>query len=325
MVISSLESTILLATAFLVATAPCAVSQTPYPSRAVKVVVPLPPGPTADILPRVLAERLAARWRQPVIIENRPGAALNLGAEVVARSEPDGHTLLATPSTPLVISQHFNPKLAFDPAAFVPITVFAEAPYVLVANPKVPATTLQELITFAKANPDKLNFGSGGPGSAPHLTVEMLKFAASIHMVHVPYTGLGPAMTNLLAGHVDLLVDNLGNVLSHITEGRLKALAVTSEARISELPSVPAVTELLPGFYSTSWFALVAPPKTPPDIALTISVAVVETLREAQVAKRFHDLSFKPVGKSPAETAAFLKEETERWRKIIVASGLRQK
>jgi tripartite-type tricarboxylate transporter receptor subunit TctC len=298
-------------------------AQAGYPSRTVRIVVPVPPGPAADVLPRVLADKLATRWHQPVIIENRPGAALNLGAEVVAKAEPDGHTLLASPPTPLVISQHFNPKLAFDPTAFVPISIFAETAYVLVVNPKVPVSTLQELIAFAKANPGKINFASGGVGSGPHLTGEMLRLAASIRMVHVPYTGNGPAMTDLLAGHVDMMIDNLGNTLPLIREGKLKALGVANEARLAELPDLPAIAEMFPGFQSTVWFAMVAPPKTPPDIATTISLAVAEALRLPDVAKRFRHLSIKPVGTSPAETAAFLKQETERWRKVIVTTGIK--
>jgi tripartite-type tricarboxylate transporter receptor subunit TctC len=311
------------ATALSAAVPAASFAQASYPSRTVRIVVPLPAGPAADVLPRVLAAKLSARWGQPAIIENRPGAALNLGADVVAKADPDGHTLLATPSNPLVISQHLNPKLPFDPSAFVPISIFAETAYVLVVNPKVPVSTLPELIAFAKPKPDKINFASSGPGSAPHLIVEMVRLAASIRMVHVPYTGLGPAMTDLLAGHVDMMVDNLGNTLPLIREGKLKALAVTTEARIAELPDVPALAETFPGLYSTAWLAIVAPPKTPPNLAAAISLAVAETLRLPDVAKRFRDLSFKPVGTSPAEAAAFLKRETERWREVIVAAGIK--
>jgi tripartite-type tricarboxylate transporter receptor subunit TctC len=312
------------ATAFVVAALSAAASaQTAYPNRTVKIVVPLAPGPAADVLPRILAEKLAARWRQPVIVENRPGAGLTLGADAVSKAEPDGHTLLATPSTPLVISQNFNPRLSFDPGAFVPVSIFAESAYVLVANPKLPASTLRELIAFAKANPNKVNFASGGVGSAPHLTGELLKLAGSIQMVHVPYPGLGPAMTDLLAGHIDMSIDNLGNTLPLIKEGKLRALAVASATRIPQLPEVPAIAELLPGFYSTSWFGIVAPPKTSPDVAATISLAVSETLGLADVAKRFRDLSFQPIGTSPAETATFLRQETERWRGVIVKAGIK--
>jgi len=311
------------ATAFLVAAPVATLAQTAYPTRTIRIVVPIPPGPVADALPRLLAEKLSARWGQPVIVENRPGAALNLGAEAVAKATPDGHTLLATPPSPLAINQSFFPKLGYDPGAFVPVSIFASLPYVLVANPKIPVSTLPELIAYAKANPNKINFASGGTGGGPHLTGEMLNIAASIRTVHVPYPGLGPAMTDLLAGHVDMLVDNLGNVLPRVREGKLKALGVGSETRSAELPDVPAIAEIFPGFRAMAWFAIVAPPKTPPDIAAKISDAIAETLRLPDVAKRFRDLSITPVGSSPAETATFLKEETERWRKVIVAGGIK--
>lgn len=310
-------------TAFLAAAPVATFAQTAYPTRTIKIVVPIPPGPVADVLPRLLAEKLSARWGKPVIIENRPGAALNLGAEAVAKATPDGYTLLATPPGPLAINQSFFPKLGYDPSVFVPVSIFASLPYVLVVNSKVSVSTLQELIAYAKANPNKLNFASGGTGGGPHLTGEMLSLAASIRTVHVPYPGLGPAMTDLLAGHVDMLVDNLGNVLPRVREGKLKALGVGSETRVAELPDVPAIAEMFPGFRAMAWFAIMAPPKTPPDIAAKISQAVAETLRLPDVAKRFRDLSITPVGSSPAETAAFLKDETERWRKVIVAGGIK--
>jgi tripartite-type tricarboxylate transporter receptor subunit TctC len=318
-----LMSVLACTTAFLVAAPVATFAQTTYPTRTIKIVVPIPPGPVADVLPRLLAEKLSARWGPPVIIENRPGAALNLGAEVVAKAPPDGYTLLATPPNPLVINQSFFPKLGYDPSAFVPISIFASLPYVLVVNPKIPASTLPELIAYAKANPNKINFASAGTGSGPHLTGEMLSLAASIRMVHVPYTGLGPAMTDLLAGHVDMLVDNLGNALPRVREGKLRALGVGSKTRIPELPNVPAIAEIFPGFDAMVWFAIVAPPKTPPDIAAKLSQAIAEALRLPDVAQRFRDLSITPVGSSPADTAAFLKEETERWRNVIIAGGIK--
>jgi tripartite-type tricarboxylate transporter receptor subunit TctC len=311
------------AVAFFVAASTAVLSQATFPNRTIRIVVPISPGPAGDVLPRVLADKLATRWGQPVIIENRAGAAGSLGAQVVAKADPDGHTLLASPSTALVISQHFNAKLPFDPSAFVPVSIFAETAFVLVVNPKVPASTLAELIAFAKANPGKISFASAGVGSGPHLTVEMLRLAASINMVHVPYPGLGPAMNDLLAGHIDMMIDNLGNTLPRVREGKLRALAVTAAARIAELPDTPAVAETFPGFYSAAWLGMVAPPRTPSDIAAKISLAVAETLQLPDVAKKFRDLSFKPVGTSPVETAAFLKQETERWREVISTTGIK--
>jgi tripartite-type tricarboxylate transporter receptor subunit TctC len=294
-----------------------------YPSRPIRIIVPLPPGANGDLMPRILAQHLSERLRQPVVIENRAGAAQNLGAELAFRAEPDGYTLLATPQGPLVISPSFVEKLGFDPTKFVPITIMAKLPYVLAVHPKVPIAAFAELIAYAKANPGKLNYASPGIGSSGHLTGEMLKLAAGIEMTHVPYPGLAPALTDLLAGHVDVMFDNLGEGLPLVREGRLKGLAVTSDKRVAELPDVPTVAESYPEVQSTSWFAVVAPPGTPPAIAGKLSQAFAEILREPAVEKRWRDMTLTPVGGTPEEIAVFFKAETERWRKVIVSSGLK--
>jgi len=294
-----------------------------YPSRTVKIVVPLPPGATADILPRIIADKLTLKWAHPVIIENRPGAAQNLGAEIVAKADPDGYTLLATPQGPLVISQHFYPKLGFDPEAFVPVTIMGTLSSTLVVNPKVPASTLRELIAFAEANPNKLSYASPGTGSPPHLAAAMLATAAGVRLVHVPYQGLAPAMTDLLAGHVDLMFDNLGNTLPHIRDGRLRVLATSSERRIPEFPDVPAVAEMYSGVVYTSWFAVVAPPKIPSEIVTRVSAAIAEVLRMPDVVTRLQTMSTTPGGQSPAESARLFAEERERWRKVIALAGIK--
>jgi tripartite-type tricarboxylate transporter receptor subunit TctC len=307
---------------FATAAAPT-MAQGDYPNRTIKIVVPAPPGTNLDTLPRIIADKLAGRWGQPVIIENRPGAAQNLGAEVVAKAPPDGYTLLATPQGPLVISQHFFPKLGFDPSAFVPVSIFAAQPLLLVIHPKLRLSTLRELIAYAKANPNRISFASPGTGSSPHLTGEMFKAATGIDFVHVPYKGVAPAETDLLAGHVDMMFNNLGNMLPYMRDGRIKALGVASEARIPELPDVPAIGEMFPGFYSTSWFAVVAPPNTPREIAIKVSQAIAATLRLPEVAERLRAMSSTPVGTSPAETAAFLEKESERWRRVVLSAGIK--
>jgi tripartite-type tricarboxylate transporter receptor subunit TctC len=300
-----------------------AVAQSDYPNRTIKIIVPVPPGPTLDSLPRLIASGLSKRWGVPVTIDNRPGAAQNLGAEAVARAEPDGYTLLSAPKGPLVISQHVYSKLGFDPSAFVPVSIFATQPTVLVASPNAPFSTLRELMAFARANPGRVNYGSAGTGGPLHLMVEILDAAAGIRLVHVPYKGLAPAETDLLAGHIDLMFDNLGNCLEYIKEGRLKALGVTSETRIAELPDVPAIAESFPDFVFSEWFAIVAPPKTSPEIAAKLSQAIGETLRLPEVAQRFREVSVTPVGSSPDEAAALLKQETERWRKAVAQLGIK--
>jgi tripartite-type tricarboxylate transporter receptor subunit TctC len=308
--------------AFLVAAAP-ALAQGTYPNHTVKIVVPAPPGANLDTFPRLIADKLTALWGHPVIIENKPGAAQNLGAEYVAKSEPDGYTLLATPQGPLVISQHFFPKLGFDPAAFVPISVIASQPLLLTAHPKLPAASLKELVAYAKGNPKKLTFASPGTGSSPHLTGEMLKLAAGIDFVHVPYRGLAPAITDLLAGHVDIMFDNLTNALPLIRDGKVKALGIAGDKRIPEQPEVPAIAETYPGFYSTSWFAVVAPPKTPAALAERVWRDIAAALKQPDVIERYRALASTPVASTPAETAAFFKQESARWQKVIATAGIK--
>ncbi len=300
-----------------------ALAQSAYPDRTIRIVVPTPPGPTLDSLPRLIASQLAERWHVSVIVENRPGAAQNLGAEAVANAEPDGYTLLAAPKGPLVISQYLYPNLGFNPAAFVPVTIFATQPTVLVASQAAPFSTLPELIAYAKAHPGKINYGSPGTGSSLHLMMEVLSSDAGISLVHVPYKGLAPAEADLLAGHIDLIFDPLGSALPFIKSGKFKAIGVTSRSPLSELPGVPALVATYPDYVFAEWFAFMAPPKTPPAIAAKLAQAISETLELPQVAQRFRDVSVTPVGNTPAETAALLKQERERWRKIIAELGVK--
>jgi tripartite-type tricarboxylate transporter receptor subunit TctC len=320
---SSIALCCILAAASTVAATPVLAGSEAYPNRALKIVVPAPPGPMLDVLPRMVAEKLSARWGRPVVIENRPGAAQNLGAEAVARAEPDGYTLLASPPGPLVVSQHLFAKLSFDPSAFVPVTVMVTLPTVVVVNPNMPVSSMPELFAYAKANPNKITYGSPGFGSTPQLAMEEMTRTAGVRFVHVPYPGMAPAQRDLLAGHIDVMIDIAGNALPLIKDGKLKVLAVTGDRRIPELPAVPTVSETLPGFAHAEWFAIVAPPKTPPAIAATISQAIAETLRLPDVAQRLRDLIVTPVGTSPAETAAFVKQESVRWRGLLDATGIK--
>jgi tripartite-type tricarboxylate transporter receptor subunit TctC len=300
-----------------------AIAQVEFPNRAIRFVVPVPPGPILDTLPRIVAEKVSMKWNRPVVIENRPGAAGNLGAEVVFKAAPDGYTLLVTPAGPLTISPHLFPKLGFDPAAFVPVTVLVTIPAVLVVNSKLPFFTLQDLIAYAKANPGKITYGTPGRGSSPHLATEMLMNAADIRLIHVPFNGFGPALNNLLGGHIDVMIDNLGNVSQSIENGSLRVLGATTQTRIPELPDVPAIAETYPGFAYTSWFAVVAPPKTPPEVAAKLSQAIAEALKFPDVTQRFRGFFVAPVGSSPGETAAFIHREDELWRKLIQANGIK--
>jgi len=309
--------------ALLLATTLPTLAQT-YPTKPIHIVVPLPPGSNGDLMPRILGQHLSQKLGQTIVIENRSGAAQNLGAEYVSRAAPDGYTLLATPQGPLVISPSFYPNLPFDPSQFVGITIMAKLPYLLVVHPKVPVNTFDEFIAYAKANPGKLNFGTPGLGTSSHLTGEMLKLESGITWTHVPYAGVAPAITDLLAGHTDAMVVNLDASLAYVKDGRLRALAVTGEKRAPELPDVPAVAETYPDFASTSWFAVVAPAKTPPEIAGKLSQAFAEILRDPEVEQKWREMSLTPVGGTPAEVDAFLKDETARWRKVIVSGGIKR-
>jgi tripartite-type tricarboxylate transporter receptor subunit TctC len=295
-----------------------------YPARPIRIVVPYPAGGSADLLPRIFAEKLGAKWGQPVLVENRPGAGGNVGAEVAYKAEPDGYTLFATAPGPLIVNQNLYRKLAFDPSQFVPVSVMAVIPNVLLVNPKVPAKTVDELIAYAAANPGKLNYGSQGNGTTSHLTAELFKSTAGgLKITHVPYKGSAPAMAALLAGEIDLMFDNLGVTLPHAKGGRLRALAVCSEKRVASLPEVPAMSEILSGFSSVAWFGIVAPPKTPAPIAEKVSAAVAEAIRHPDVAKRLAALSAEPIGGTPAEMPAFIRRDGERWKRVIEAAQVK--
>jgi tripartite-type tricarboxylate transporter receptor subunit TctC len=308
----------------LICVAPSAASaQASYPNRPIKIVVPVSAGGAPDVMARIVADKLTEKLGQPVVIENRPGAGERIGAEFVAKAEPDGYTLLVAPPGTFVLSPLLFSKLAFDPAAFVPVTVLATGHLVLVTGPGIKARTVRELVALATAHPGKLTYASPGVGTPPHLTGEMLKAAAHIQTTHVPYKGLAPALADLLAGHVDFMFDNLANSLAHIREGSLKALAVADRGRIAELPDVPAIAEIYPSVESTSWLGVVAPPKTPPTIAATLSRSIGEIVAMPEVSAKLRALSFTPVGDPPAAMAAFLKEETERWRSVVATAGIK--
>ncbi len=300
-----------------------ALAQAGYPIRAIKIVVPLAPGGTADILPRIIGEKLSMRFGQPVVIENRAGGGQHIGTEAVARAEPDGYTLLASAAGPLVINPSLYPSLSYDPAAFAPVTIMASLPYVLVVNPRVPVSNVAELVAYAKANPDRLNYAAPGGGSQTQLAVEWLKILSATKMTYVPYKGSAPAVADLVAGHVDLMFDNFGNSLQHIRAGRLRALAIANEQRLAEFPDLPIMAESYPGFMATSWFALLAPPRTSAAIVDRLWQAAAEALRMPDVVARMHGIGAAPGGSTPAATAAFLRQEAERWSKVIAQANIK--
>jgi tripartite-type tricarboxylate transporter receptor subunit TctC len=311
------------AAALAVLAAPPAPAQT-FPTRTVRVIVPFPAGGTADAMPRIVADWLSRKWGRPVVIENKTGAAGNIGAEAAFRADPDGYTLLAAPPPPLVINQNLYPNLPFDPAKFVPVSVMGIVPNALVVNPKkIAATTVTDFIAYAKANPGKVVAATQGIGTTSHLTSELFQMMAGVKFVQVPYRGSAPALQGLLAGDVDIMFDNLGVSLALVKGGQLRLIAVGTEQRMSALPDVPTIAETLPGFASSAWFAVVAPPKTPAPIVAKISADIAAAIKDPDVRKRFADLSAEPVGNTAAEAAAFMRADVERWNKVIKAANVK--
>jgi tripartite-type tricarboxylate transporter receptor subunit TctC len=312
-------SAFLVAAAVLVLT-PVAYAQD-YPDRLVRIVLGYPPASGLDSMARLLADKLRVTWGQPVIVENRPGAGGNIGADHVAKSSPDGYTLMLSPPGPLVINKSLYSKLTYDPDAFAPISLVTISPIVLVVHPKVEATNVQQLIAHAKANPGRLNYASSGVGGTQHLSMELFKSMAGLDIVNVPYKGTGAATTDLLSGQVDMLISEITTVLPHIRTGKLRALAVGAEKRNALLPDVPAMTEVLPGYFAASWNGMVAPAGTPPAIIDKVSLALAKSLKSPEILKRSRDTSVELIGSTPAEMAEFMSRERERWANLIRITG----
>lgn len=289
-----------------------------WPSKPVRIIVPFPAGGVADLAPRVVGQKLSEKWGQPVIVENKAGAAGNIGMGEGARAAPDGYTLVLAPTGNLTVNQ-FLFKLPFDTAKdLAPITVLATSPNVLVVNPSVPAKTFSELIAYAKANPGKLNFASPGAGSGAHLAGELLNIEAGIQATHVPYKGLAPAVTDLLGGQVQMMFAGISTVIQYVKSGKLVALAIASPRRSPQLPDVPTVAESgIPGFDVTSWYGLVTRAGTPPAIIDKIQRDAAEVLRDPEVRNRFAGLGLEPGGNTPAEFEALIASESRKWGDIV--------
>lgn len=295
-----------------------------FPSRTVKIIVPFPAGGSADAIPRLLAQYLSKKWGQSVIIENKAGAGGNIGAEAAYRSDPDGYTLFSTPPPTLAMNQSLYPNLGFDPAKFEPILITVEIPTGLQVNPdKIKANTLPELIDYLKKNPDKVTVATQGNGTTSHLTSEMFQMMAKVKMRSIPYRGSAPALQGLLAGDVDLMFDNLGVSMALVQSGKLKLLGVASEKRLAALPNVPTVSEVLPGFESAAWYALVAPPKTPKAIIDKINADVNEILKMPEVREKLAKFTADVYGGSSEKASKYIKEEIVRWKGVIQAANIK--
>ena len=313
---------LLRAVAALLLLATPALAQT-YPNKQVRVVVPFPAGGSADVLCRIVGEKLGAAWGQTVIVDNRAGAGGNVGAEIVYRADPDGYTLLCSPPPPLAINHNLYKTLPYDGTKFVPIGVLALVPNVITARPDLPANTLKELIAYAKANPGKVTYASQGNGSTSHLSAQMLATMAGIELVHVPYKGEGPALVDLTASRVDIFIGNISAALRFEKAKQAKFLGLASRTRSPVAPDVPTTAELgLPDLVASAWFALVAPPGTPDAIAQKVNADLAEALRQPDVRTRFLAVDAQPQGGTTAATAAFIKEEEARWRAVIKSANV---
>lgn len=295
-----------------------------YPGRPVRVIVPFPPGAGVDITTRLFAPRLSETLGQPVVVENRAGAAGNIGAEVVARAAPDGYTLLAAPAS-LAISQTLYKKPPFDLLRdFQPAAMMASVPFVLVVHPSMPVKNLKDLIALARSRPGQINFASTGNGSGPHLTAEMLKMQARIDVVHVPYKGTPLAITDLLGGQVSFMFANTLSVLPHVGAGRLRALAITSAKRNAATPQLPTMEESgLRGFESGTWFAVLAPAGTPREVVARLGAEIGKLTQDSDIRAKLAVQGAEALTMTPEQTAAHLRSEIAKWGKVVLASGAR--
>ncbi|MFL6831736.1 MAG: Bug family tripartite tricarboxylate transporter substrate binding protein [Xanthobacteraceae bacterium] len=313
----------LLAAASTALWAPPSPGQEPYPSRTVKIVIPSQPGSTTDTLARIVADQLTQKWGKTAMVENIPGGAMNIGALSVARAAPDGYTLMIAPPSPLSFNHLLYRDPGYEPTKFVPITMLAKIPNVLVVRKDLPATTLKQLIDYGKANPGKLSYASQGVGSTAHLSAAQLEARAGMKMVHVPYRGAQPALTDVVAGHVDMFFDTLATSVPLYRDNKVKLLGVADLKRAAAVPEIPTISEAgLPDFRSITWFGLVAPPATPAALAEKINRDVVEILESKEVAEMLRKMSLEAGATAPAETTRFFAEETALWSKVIKEAGI---
>jgi len=305
----------------LMAAGPAAAQQA-YPGKPVRIIVPLAAGGGTDVLARVIAGKFRTMFDQPVTVENRSGAAGNIGAEYVFRAPADGHTLLFTQPAPLTVNKALYGKLPFEPEQFMPIAIASLQDIMLAVHPDVPVRDLRELIAYAKANPGRLNFGSSGAGSAPHLAAEMFKAMAGVEMVHVPYKGSAESVSATIGGQVQLTFFAFSSALPHAKAGKLRAIGVGGAQRNAALPDVPAIAEVLPGYLATSWTALVAPPGTPQPVVDTLARATAEALRQEDVRQRILESGDSLHDGTPAQVADYMRQETRRWSALIRRAGI---
>jgi tripartite-type tricarboxylate transporter receptor subunit TctC len=298
-------------------------AQGTYPSKPVRVIVPFPPGQAADIFARLMAERLSDRWKQQVVVENKGGGSGIPATETARLSAPDGYTIMVVSSGTFGVNPSLFPDLPYKPLVdFIPISNIFLVPLVIVAHPSFEANTLPELIALAKKEPGKHSYASAGPGTSQHLSMELFKLKAGLDIVHVPYKGSGPGMQDLLGGHIKLMMDSTAAALSHIRDGRVKALAVTTAKRApAPLDKIPPIADTIPGFNSAGWSGFAVPAKTPADVVAKISADVQAELRDPAIVKKIEERAGIADPGTPAEFAAFVKKEIETWGEVVRATG----
>jgi len=302
----------------LAALVPAMAAADAWPSRPVRMIVPFPAGGATDVVARLLGQKLSEAWGQQVVIENRSGAGGNIGGEAAAHSPADGYTLFMTSGSIVTANPYMYKSLPYDPVNdFVAITNVASGPQVVIVNPDGPFKTLKDLIDYAKANPNKVTFGSAGVGTQTHLAGENFAYSAGVDMTHVPYKGEAYAITDVMGGQISTAVINLSAAINFIKQGKLRALAVTGKERSPQLPDVPAASETIPGFENTGWFGLLAPTGTPKEIVDKVYRDSAKILASDEFRARLEKLAMVPVGNSPADFAAAIKEESAHWARII--------
>jgi tripartite-type tricarboxylate transporter receptor subunit TctC len=294
-----------------------------YPVRAIRIVVPSSPGGGTDILARQIAVKLTERWGQQVIVDNRPGAGQMIGLELVAKAAPDGYTLVMA-ATPLAVNTVLFKKVPYDPLRdFAPVTQVAAMPNLLVAHPALPARTIKQVIALAKARPGELTYSSSGIGTGPHLSMELFNAMAGVKIEHVPYKGTSPAMVDTISGHVQMLMSTLLPPLPHLKPGRLRALGVTSAARLASLPDVPTVAEGgVPGYEVVGWYGMAAPANTPRAIVAKLHSEIAAILQAPETREKLAAEGADPVGSTPEQFGAFIKAEIEKWGKVVKTAGI---
>jgi tripartite-type tricarboxylate transporter receptor subunit TctC len=300
-------------------------AQTNYPAKSVRVVVPFPPGGPTDTVTRIIGPKLSEALGHQIIIDNRGGAGGATGTELVAKSPPDGYTLLAGTIGGLAVSPTLNPKLGYNTLRdLAPITQLVNVAYIVTLHPSVPAKSIKELLALAKARPGKLNYGTSGAGTGPHLAGELLNMMAGINIVHVPYKGSAPAQTALMSGEVDITFENTLIVLPQVKSGRLRPIAATGAQRSKLMPELPTVAEAgVPGFSASGWYGMMAPVATPKDIIAKLNAEITRVLRMPDIADRLNSLAAEPAAGTPEQFGGFIRSEIDKWAKVVKATHMK--